>query len=90
MARITYTYEKITWPGTWRGKCRSCGKYVRRNRQFFQTQSPFNRDPETGLVKTKVQIQKEVREAARAWSESPPVCTACELSGAPASGASDE
>lgn len=81
MRTVVRRFEKVTWPGLRTGKCKGCGKSTRRERQFSQTVNPFNKNPETGRPKTFRMIEKEVREAARAWSAQPPVCTKCELSG---------
>jgi hypothetical protein len=79
MASITYKFEKITWPGKQYGPCRVCGKKaVVRQKTFSQTVNPFNKDKETGRMKTRTQIQKEVREQAQAWSKLQPVCTWCD------------
>ena len=79
MASITYRFEKVTWPGRQYGSCRECGKKaVVRKKTFVQTVNPFNKDPETGRMKTRTQVEKSVREKARAWSALQPVCTGCE------------
>lgn len=79
MATITYKFVKVTWPGKQYGDCRECGKrHVRRLRTFTATVNPFNKDPETGHVKTYAQVEKDVREKARAWSKLQPICTGCE------------
>lgn len=82
MTSITYRLEKVTWPGRQYGDCRACGKrHVRRTKTFMATVNPFNKDPETGRMKTFMQVEKDVREKARAWSKLQPVCTACEADG---------
>lgn len=79
MATITYKFQKVTWPGKQYGPCRVCGKKaVTRRRTFIKTVNPFNKDPETGRMKTFTQVEKDVREEARAWSKLQPVCTGCE------------
>lgn len=75
----TYKFDKVTWTGHQYGDCQGCGKrFVRRQRTFVQTVSPFNRDKETGRPKTYAQIQKEVTAQARAWGAQQPWCTNCE------------
>lgn len=79
MVTITYKFQKITWPGKQYGDCRECGKrFVVRKRTFVRTVNPLNKNPETGRMKTPSQVEKDVREEARAWSKLQPICTGCE------------
>jgi len=48
------------------GVCPVCGKTVRRQRRFWQTLNPFNRNAD-GTVKTERDIQEELRAEAAAW-----------------------
>lgn len=75
----TYKFDKVTWTGHQYGDCQGCNKrYVRRQKTFFQTMSPFNKNKETGRPKTYGEVQKEVRAKALEWGAQRPWCTKCE------------
>jgi hypothetical protein len=58
--------------------CPGCGKKVRRQRTFTNTINPWNRDPATGLPRTRQEIREKLREDAAAWELEPVTCAACE------------
>lgn len=75
----SYIFDKVTWTGHQYGDCQGCGKrFVRRQKTFVQTVSPFNKNKDTGRPKTYGEIQKEVRAQAQAWGAQRPWCTKCE------------
>jgi hypothetical protein len=49
------------------GKCPVCNKRVTRSRTFEKTVNPFNRNKETGLIKTWEEVASEVNAEADAW-----------------------
>lgn len=54
-----------------------CGRLRNRQRTFWQTLNPFNRNAD-GVPKTMVEIEAELGVEAAAWKREPPVCAGCE------------
>jgi len=61
---IKFSEESIT--ATKAGKCSVCGKHCKLTRKFYQTLNPYNKD-KNGLMKTRGQIQKELKEDITNW-----------------------
>lgn len=57
-------------------KCCDCGKRLRRQRSFTQTENPWNRDVDGG-PKTSQQIITECQAEAEAWRTAPERCAGC-------------
>lgn len=64
---VHYQYEEVRHPVTKRGVCPVCGKKRNRSTTFTNTISPFNKDPETGLPRTRTQILDVLAAKADAW-----------------------
>lgn len=73
----TYNFNEISATGTRSGVCRFCGKRGRRQRRFYQTLNPFNRN-EQGAPKTAAEISVEVSAEAHEWSLGEFVHAGCE------------
>lgn len=52
----------------------ACGRKLTRQRRFYQTLNPYNRDS-AGNVKSQRQIIVEVRTEVEAWMEKQDPCT---------------
>jgi len=63
----TVTYTPVTHREQKRGACPECGRKNTRSRTFEATVSPFNKDPETGEPRTRLQVAGEVARSAAAW-----------------------
>jgi hypothetical protein len=77
----TYRFEEIARTGRKNLPCPSCGKKVRRQQAFTMTLNPYNRDPETGLPRTRSQISAALGEQVREYEQQPVTCTPCEHAG---------
>ena len=60
------TFPEVATTATKTGLCPVCGKRATRRQRFWQTESPFNRNPD-GTVRTRTDIQEEVRAEAANW-----------------------
>lgn len=72
--RITFTQVKITQEKTVR--CRKCGKRLVRQKTFWQTINPYNKNAE-GYIKTRQEIICELKETANLWREKAESCNDC-------------
>lgn len=64
------TVYRFTGPMTSRrhsGKCPRCGKRTTRSRTFEMTVNPFNRNKETGKMKTRDEVRADLDAKADAW-----------------------
>lgn len=59
-------YDEIRFYELKSGRCPECGKIARRQKKFFQTFSPYNKN-EYGNVKTREKIWVEIMREGRAW-----------------------
>ncbi len=75
MSTYTVRYEQV---GHKNLPCPGCGKKIRRQRTFTGTISPYNKDPETGLPRTRQQIHEHLHKVAGAWQAKPEMHTDCE------------
>jgi len=73
----TVRFEPVTQRARKSVKCTGCGKRLQRRRTFEQTLSPYNKDRQTGQLKTREQIRVELLAEAREWEQKPETCTAC-------------
>lgn len=62
----TEYYQEVAVKGTKKGKC-GCGKMRTRTMTFSQTLSPFNKNKETGELKTRTEILIEIQAERDAW-----------------------
>jgi hypothetical protein len=72
---LTTTFDKVTLTASKSGKC-GCGKQRTRQKQFWQTLNPFNRNA-AGVPKSSAEIMTELKEEARLWKQEPITCEAC-------------
>lgn len=72
----TYRFSEVPLYGTKSVPCAGCGKKLRRQRKFFQTLNPFNKDAD-GRPKTVQQIHAELAEECRQWEQEPETCRNC-------------
>jgi hypothetical protein len=62
-----YRFEKVSRSSTKTDACPTCGRTVKRSRTFTNTINPFNKDPETGLPRTRAQIWEKLGKDIEAW-----------------------
>jgi hypothetical protein len=74
----TYTFREIGLYPKKSGKCPACGKRATRSKHIYQTLNPYNRNKETGEVKTAEEIYAEVKVATAAWKDAPTYHARCE------------
>lgn len=77
MYRVTTTYEEVGRTAHRSGKCAVCGKNGKRQKRFYQTLNPYNRN-DKGEIKTCDEIQKELVVEVKKWSEGEFVHVKCE------------
>ena len=70
------TFDEVKMQGRKNSKC-ACGKRVTRQHTFSQTINPFNKNKD-GEIKTRQEINEELRAEIEAWKQEPVLCTACE------------
>lgn len=75
--RVTTTYQEVGLTGHRDGVCPVCGKKGKRQRRFYQTLNPFNRNKK-GEVKTRSEIYEELKEEISKWSKGQFVHAKCE------------
>ncbi|WP_372344637.1 hypothetical protein [Streptomyces sp. KL116D] len=73
----TYTFRKVPHQAAKSVPCTICGKKVRRQRTFFQTLNPFNKNDQ-GLPKTELEIVRELDAQATRWHAEPETHPKCE------------
>ena len=64
------TFEPVKLRASKIGKC-LCGKTLKRAYTFEQTINPFNRNKQTGLIKTWQEIRAELKIEAEKWEKEP-------------------
>lgn len=69
-------FEEVKMYGRVVGKCK-CGKKRVRQRKFWMTLSPFNKNPD-GSVRTRQDIYMALAEQIVAWEDEPITCEKCE------------
>lgn len=62
----TEYYQEVGVKATKKGKC-GCGKMRTRTMSFTQTLNPFNKNKETGELKTREEILEEVKKERDEW-----------------------
>jgi hypothetical protein len=72
MMNVRRTFDKVSVFGWKSYKC-ACGRRVRRKKEFYQTQNPFNRTKD-GNVKGRDQILSEVMVERTKWLEAAESC----------------
>lgn len=65
---VTVNYEEVAQPVRRAGRCPVCQRKVTRSCTFTNTISPFNKNPETGLPRTRAEVQAHLTELARDWA----------------------
>lgn len=69
-------FDKVEYQAFKVGQCK-CGKTRRRQKTFWQTQNPFNKNKK-GKIKTRDEIYDELIKEAQAWGREPIICDNCE------------
>lgn len=77
MRTHTTHFEKIGRTEKKVGKCPACGKRAQRSKEFYQTLSPFNKNPD-GSVKSAGDIRKALEPEIQKWAEKPVYHVKCE------------
>ncbi len=72
---IRTTFQAVKLHAKKSGKC-ACGKAVKRNKTFEQTQNPFNKNRQ-GEPKTVVEIHADLQREAAEWTKQPLTCGRC-------------
>lgn len=73
----THRFEEYKVSGQKSGKCEGgCGKRIRRQTTFTETQNPFNKNA-AGQVKTVAEIYESLKAKRDAWVNKPVWCEAC-------------
>ena len=72
---VRTVFEEVVVKGHKSGKC-GCGKMRKRVMKFWQTISPFNKNPD-GSLKTHDDICKELIKERMKWFTEPIFCDAC-------------
>lgn len=69
-----YVFARLKNCATKRVNCSVCGRKINRQRTFMQTDNPWNKDPGTGMQRTREQIRVALDDEARAWRQEPERC----------------
>jgi hypothetical protein len=72
-----HRYDQFTWQATKALPCPDCGKRLRRQRTFSETQNPFNRNAQ-GVPKTLKEIFASLQAKAAVWQTEPETCKDCQ------------
>jgi hypothetical protein len=73
----TEYYQEVAIKATKKGKC-GCGKMRTRTMTFSQTISPFNKNKETGELKTREDILVEIKQERDKWlADTDIACEGC-------------
>lgn len=78
MSWRTVHFPEIKWQAVKNLPCPDCGKKVRRQKTFTQTQSPFNKNAQ-GQPATGQEITAKLRKQAEEWQAKPARCTPCHV-----------
>ena len=73
---VRFNFSEVKLHGSKSGKC-GCGKRRTRQKKFYQTLNPFNKN-EKGEPKTQKEIYAELVEQHNAWKTEPITCKDCE------------
>lgn len=68
MALIRETYRKMRYPARKYGECKSCGKRIKRQRTFWHTVNPFNKNAD-GFPKSPSEVWQDVKAEGLAWEK---------------------
>lgn len=73
----TEYYKEVKVYGKKKGKC-GCGKMRTRSMTFSQTVNPFNKNKETGELKTEYEIMTEIKKERDDWlADTKITCEGC-------------
>jgi hypothetical protein len=72
---VTYRYDAVKHTTKKRVSCRSCGKSFYRQRTFYQTINPFNKNAE-GYPKSRSEIWTELKAESESWQPDD-ICSKC-------------
>lgn len=67
----TYRFQEVKHREERSFVCTVCDKKGKRSRTFTNTINPFNKDPETGLMRSYQQIVEKLRAEGAEWSPVP-------------------
>ena len=77
METVTRRFEKVGRKISKSGPCAKCGKRAKRTEEFFQTINPWNKNND-GMIKSRNEINDELRDNINAWVISPIYHQRCE------------
>ena len=66
MISTRHTFQKIVVNAVRSGKCEKCGKRWRKQKKFWHSVNPFNKN-EDGSQKSPKQVHADVVDEANAW-----------------------
>jgi len=72
---VVKKFGKVEYQALKVGKCK-CGVKRKRQKMFYQTENPFNRNDD-GSIKTRKQIRSELLKSALKWEKEPITCEKC-------------
>jgi hypothetical protein len=75
---VSAVFDEVRLRFRKRVKCPRCGKPVARQTTLWQTANPWNKDPETGLPRTRHQILVALQLEGNAWMKVPELCRTCD------------
>ena len=74
----THTFEEVRLRFRKRVKCSRCGKSLLRSTTLWMTLSPWNKDPESGLPRTRYQVLVALQRDGNVWMTLPELCRSCD------------
>ena len=73
---MKYSFVKVEMTGIKNVNCSICGDRLKKQKKFYQTLNPFNKD-KSGFVKNEKQIRLELQEEIKKWEKKPEICFHC-------------
>jgi len=77
MQTITTRFQEVKLTGRKTVNCPKCNKKLKRQRTFWQTLNPFNKNKD-GEIKNSDNIYHELQAEIIKWQKAPELCSDCE------------
>jgi len=77
---IHTTFDEVSLTGYKTVRCTGCGRRLKRQRKFWQTRNPYNKNSE-GYPKSAYEIREELSQDIRVWEKESETCSKCEQIG---------